>query len=198
MIGEEVRRRREGLNLTGAQLAARAGMAPSAISQIETGKRTPSSASVIKLAEALGAEVGDLYPKKVQAPLPLEPDGGALLERVLDAARRDEEKDSRALARLGASEGLPQSVSQYEEDRVRAELRAAGFPDELFEDFLWPLVVEANQAARLKERVEELEARDTPPTGPSRRVRFSGGPSWGESAADPTEAEAPTSEVESR
>ena len=72
MIGDEVRRRREELGLTGAQLAARAGMAPSAVSQIETGKRIPSSASVIKLAEALGVEVGDLYPKKAQAPLPLE------------------------------------------------------------------------------------------------------------------------------
>ncbi len=68
MIGEEVRRRREGLGLTGAQLAARAGMAPSAVSQIETGKRTPSSASVMKLATALGVEVGALYPKG-QAPL---------------------------------------------------------------------------------------------------------------------------------
>jgi len=69
MIGEEVRRRREGLGLTGAQLAERAGMAPSAVSQIETGKRSPSSASVIKLAAALGVEVGALYPKG-QAPLP--------------------------------------------------------------------------------------------------------------------------------
>ena len=72
MIGDEVRRRREGLGLTGAQLAARAGMAPSAVSQIETGKRIPSSASVIKLAEALGVEVGDLYPKNLAPPLPLE------------------------------------------------------------------------------------------------------------------------------
>jgi transcriptional regulator with XRE-family HTH domain len=71
MIGEEVRRRREGLGLTGAQLATRAGMAPSAVSQIETGKRTPSSASVVKLAYALGVEVGQLYPKE-QARLPLE------------------------------------------------------------------------------------------------------------------------------
>jgi transcriptional regulator with XRE-family HTH domain len=63
MIGEEVKRRREELGLTGAQLAAKAGMAPSAVSQIETGKRTPSSASVMKLAAALSVEVGDLYPK---------------------------------------------------------------------------------------------------------------------------------------
>jgi transcriptional regulator with XRE-family HTH domain len=62
-IGEEIRRRREEQGLTGVQLAEKAGMAPSAVSQIETGKRTPNSASVVKLAAALGCEVGDLYPK---------------------------------------------------------------------------------------------------------------------------------------
>jgi len=66
MIGEEIRRRRKERELTIEQLAARAGMAPSAISQIETGRRSPHSASVIKLAEALGCEVGDLYPKAPQ------------------------------------------------------------------------------------------------------------------------------------
>ncbi len=71
MIGEEVRRRREDLGLTGAQLAERSGMAPSAISQIETGRRIPSSTSVIKLAAALGIDPGALFPK-VQAQLPLE------------------------------------------------------------------------------------------------------------------------------
>jgi transcriptional regulator with XRE-family HTH domain len=70
MIGEEIRGRREALGLTGAQLAARAGMAPSAVSQIETGKRMPSSTSVIKLATALEVDVGDLFPK-VQSALPL-------------------------------------------------------------------------------------------------------------------------------
>ena len=69
MIGEAVRRRREELSLTGAQLAEKAGMAPSAVSQIETGKRTPISSSVVKLAAALGVEVGDLFPKG-QASLP--------------------------------------------------------------------------------------------------------------------------------
>ncbi len=69
MIGKRVRHRREELGLTGAQLAARAGMAPSAVSQIETGKRTPSSTSVVKLASALNMEVASLFPKE-QAPLP--------------------------------------------------------------------------------------------------------------------------------
>jgi transcriptional regulator with XRE-family HTH domain len=63
MIGEEIRRRRKEQGLTIPQLAAKAGMAPSAISQIETGKRSPHSASVIKLAAALECEVADLYPR---------------------------------------------------------------------------------------------------------------------------------------
>jgi transcriptional regulator with XRE-family HTH domain len=88
MIGEEVRRRREEMGLTGAQLAARAGMAPSAVSQIETGKRTPSSASVIKLASALGAEVGDLYPVG-EAPLPFDDSAATEMEATLDAIREN-------------------------------------------------------------------------------------------------------------
>ncbi len=84
MIGEEVRRRRKELGLTGAQLAERAGLAPSAVSQIETGRRTPSSASVLKIAEGLGVGVGELYPK-VQPRLPLETDGVSV---GLDAIER--------------------------------------------------------------------------------------------------------------
>jgi transcriptional regulator with XRE-family HTH domain len=69
MIGERVRRKREQIGLTGAQLAERAGMAPSAVSQIETGRRSPSATSVMKLAEALGVEAGDLFPKAAQPSL---------------------------------------------------------------------------------------------------------------------------------
>ncbi len=106
MIGEEVRRRREELGLTGAQLAERAGLAPSAVSQIETGKRTPSSASVLKLAEGLGVEVGELYPKKAQASLPLE------------AARRSEDESlGRAEPRYTAFEAFGRALAfGWEED----------------------------------------------------------------------------------
>jgi transcriptional regulator with XRE-family HTH domain len=104
-IGEEIRRRREEQKLTGFQLALKAGMAPSAVSQIETGKRTPSSTSVFKLAEALGVEVGELYPK-AQAPLPFENSGEldeqrrasdelpfrTLLENLIDEGEQLEEK----------------------------------------------------------------------------------------------------------
>ena len=85
MIGEEVRRRREELGLTGAQLALRADMAPSAVSQIETGKRTPNSTSVIKLAAALGVEVADLFPKG-QVQLPFEYPVPDSLEEALEWA----------------------------------------------------------------------------------------------------------------
>jgi transcriptional regulator with XRE-family HTH domain len=120
MIGEEVRRRREALGLTGAQLAARAGLAPSAVSQIETGKRTPSSASVIKLAAALGVEVGDLYPKG-QAPLPeMQEYVDVLIERGFPAKQiaawlaqdeRDEEFIARELEKMSRKDLLEQIMA---------------------------------------------------------------------------------------
>src|SRR5215212_4058909 len=81
-VGEQIRRRREDKGWTGLQLAVKAGMAPSAVSQIETGKRNPNSASLVKLASALGVDVGDLYPK-AQAPLPLEEETLMARPRVL-------------------------------------------------------------------------------------------------------------------
>ena len=84
MIGQEVRRRREELGLTGAELAARSGLSPGAVSQIENGKRTPGSTTVMKLAQGLGVEVADLFPKKAQAPLFRElPDSAIQEERRL-------------------------------------------------------------------------------------------------------------------
>ena len=50
-------------------LAGAAGMGVSGVSQIETGARNPSAATLAKIAEALGVEVADLFPKG-QAPLP--------------------------------------------------------------------------------------------------------------------------------
>lgn len=77
------------MGLTGAQLAAKAGMAPSAVSQIETGKRSPSAASIVKLAGALGVPEGDLFPRPTQA---------SLAEGEMEAALREAE-DSMYLLR---------------------------------------------------------------------------------------------------
>ena len=70
-VGQEVKRLREARGWIQAKLAVEAGMAPSAVNQIENGKRSPSASSLNKLAQALEVEVADLFPKE-QAPLPLE------------------------------------------------------------------------------------------------------------------------------
>lgn len=63
-VGQEVKRLREARGWIQAKLAVEAGMAPSAVNQIENGKRSPSANSLNKLAGALGVEVADLFPKR--------------------------------------------------------------------------------------------------------------------------------------
>ncbi len=64
----EVRRLREERGWKQTELAFHAGLTPSVISQIENGKRDPSARTMRKLAEGLGVEVADLFPK-AEAPL---------------------------------------------------------------------------------------------------------------------------------
>src|SRR5215207_9531912 len=59
---QEVRRLRKEKGWTQTELAFYSSLAPSVISQIETGKRNPSAGTLTKLAEALGVEVRDLFP----------------------------------------------------------------------------------------------------------------------------------------
>jgi transcriptional regulator with XRE-family HTH domain len=68
-VGAQIRRLRKAQGWTVAQLAVYAGMSPSAVSQIETGHRSPTAGSMSKLAEALGVEVRDFFPLE-QVPLP--------------------------------------------------------------------------------------------------------------------------------
>jgi transcriptional regulator with XRE-family HTH domain len=67
-VGQQIRRLREGKGWNQAELAVYAGIGPSGVSQIETGKRNPSAATLQKIAEALGVEISDLFPN-VEAPL---------------------------------------------------------------------------------------------------------------------------------
>ena len=53
-------RRHRGLTL--GELADRAGIAPSYLSEIETGRKPGSVAALGKLAEALGVELDDVAP----------------------------------------------------------------------------------------------------------------------------------------
>ncbi len=68
-VGGEIKRRRDELDWSQPQLAVRAGVAVSAVSQIENGRRSPNVGTLEKIAGALGVEVADLFPK-VRAPLP--------------------------------------------------------------------------------------------------------------------------------
>lgn len=60
-LGENLRRLRTEAEQTQEQLAARAGVHRTVISQLETGDREPRATTILKLAGALGAHPGDLF-----------------------------------------------------------------------------------------------------------------------------------------
>jgi transcriptional regulator with XRE-family HTH domain len=106
----EVKRLRQKREWNQTELAYHAGLAPSVISQIENGKRDPSARTLRKLADALGVEVGDLFPK-AQAPLPLDSPGDVADDPVGAA------KMIRALAGMAAemAGAWNQDVDFYEQ-----------------------------------------------------------------------------------
>jgi len=60
--------------LTQAQLGKRSGIAPASISHFETGQRTPSLDSLVKLADALAVSVDVLLGRvAVDAPAQIDP-----------------------------------------------------------------------------------------------------------------------------
>jgi transcriptional regulator with XRE-family HTH domain len=59
-VGQEVRRRRQGLDLTVAQLAERSGLSRAMLTQVELGQANPSLMTVDKLARALGVDFATL------------------------------------------------------------------------------------------------------------------------------------------
>jgi transcriptional regulator with XRE-family HTH domain len=165
-VGREIRRLREEKGWSQAKLAGAADMGVSGISQIETGARNPSAVTLTKIADALEVSVADLFPKG-QPRLPdfeeQSRNAEELLSKAQEVARRDEEKSAQAGNRLLASQGVLRStdITDFEEDRFRAELRARGFPDEYFEGFIWPLVVEnmrlKEKNALLRDQIKERE-----------------------------------------
>jgi transcriptional regulator with XRE-family HTH domain len=67
-LGSEIRRLREEHGWTQNQLSVYAGVSQPTVNQIETGKRNPSTATLVKLAKALDVEVSDLFPKAPALP----------------------------------------------------------------------------------------------------------------------------------
>jgi CheY-like chemotaxis protein/DNA-binding XRE family transcriptional regulator len=70
-FGAEVKRRRTGLGLSQEQLAEHADLHRTYVSDVESGKRNPSLASIDRLARALGASLGSVF-----AALEAETNGG--------------------------------------------------------------------------------------------------------------------------
>ena len=60
-IGVNIRRRREEARLTLTQLASHANLTKGALSKIETGKGSPAIATVLRIAEALGTTLAELF-----------------------------------------------------------------------------------------------------------------------------------------
>lgn len=138
-VGAEIRRLREQRGWTGAQLAVYAGMAPSAVSQIETGRRNPNTGSLAKIAKALDVEVVDLFPK-AQAPRPLDEElivsRAEIREWLHDRGHKSEEEFLEWARALGADTDDEEEVLQAIDDGVqelilkRSEiLRALRKPD---------------------------------------------------------------------
>lgn len=65
--GERIRSRREAKGLKQSALAEAIGTSQQRISQWEQGDRRPPDAVRLKLAEALGTTVADLFPYEVAA-----------------------------------------------------------------------------------------------------------------------------------
>jgi transcriptional regulator with XRE-family HTH domain len=160
-ISERIRDARKAAGLTQEVVARRADLSMNMVSRLELGKiQDPHYSTLSGIAHALGTTVAELVGEGEPVPLGEDPQesGPSLLEKGLDAARRDDAKGTRAINRLAASEGVLEAtgVSGYAEDAFRADLRARNFPDEYFEDFLWPLVVMASRTTRRGEEANVL------------------------------------------
>lgn len=134
----EVKRLRQEREWNQTELAYHAGLAPSVISQIENGKRDPSARTLRKLAEALGVEVGDLFPK-AQAPLPLEPEAVGLT-----AADPSGKLTAAAVLEEIAELWTEQLARGFYDRRTLNKMRMAGF------------VLAANHEAEAREYRETL------------------------------------------
>jgi transcriptional regulator with XRE-family HTH domain len=60
-FGSMVLRRRKELGMTQSDLAQRVGVQPNYIVYLEKGERRPSDRTVLRMADALGIDRGDLY-----------------------------------------------------------------------------------------------------------------------------------------
>ena len=154
-VGREVKRLREAKGWSQTRLAAEADMSVSGISMIENGHRNLSTTTLARLAEALGVEVVDLFPKP-QTPQPSLEDAAqsealqeALAVLFQGLARRGQGIVERSL-RDGPSEALTKEVKEYHNEKS-ALYRIKGRRDIFGRD--------SDELAEAEEAHQEVEAR---------------------------------------
>jgi transcriptional regulator with XRE-family HTH domain len=98
-VGGHIKRLREERGWSQPRLAVEAGVAVSAVSQIENGRRSPNVSTLDKLAEAFGVEVADFFPKARSSSL--EP---SLFNDLEDEQREDAYELARNAARDQATQ----------------------------------------------------------------------------------------------
>jgi transcriptional regulator with XRE-family HTH domain len=185
-VGQRIREARETLGMQRTVLARRVGVAPNTIWRYEAGHNEPSVAMMEKLARELRTEPAEFLRESApsgKASAPPET-GPALLDKLIDAVLQDaEERGQKAINREVASQGVREGadavVSAFAVDKVQAEFREHGIPDELFENYILPL---AARAARV-ERLEHENARLVEEV--ARLQGGAGRPSSREAVADP-------------
>src|SRR5215213_994677 len=102
VLGSRMRERRRERGLSQERLANQAGVTLSAIQRLEAGQVSdPHYSTLTGIAHALGTTVAELVGEKEPVPLGEDPQesGPSLLEKGLDAARRDDAKGTRAINR---------------------------------------------------------------------------------------------------
>jgi transcriptional regulator with XRE-family HTH domain len=153
----EVKRLRQEREWNQTELAYHAGLAPSVISQIENGKRDPSARTLRKLAEALGVEVGDLFPK-AQSPLPFEEAAGrSPEERIATSNSLAKAVESLSVAHRNAFERLAgASAKEIGGLFLQASLTYIG-AEHVAEDGGYSIAAEGDSAA---EREAKRKLRD--------------------------------------
>jgi transcriptional regulator with XRE-family HTH domain len=148
-VGQVIRQMREERGWNQAKLGVLSGTGPSGISQIETGRRNPSAATLERIAKALEVEVRELFPL-AQAPLPLDvPAGGAgspklSLNDVIADLRRTTARNEGFLAIQQALDGFCEGWEKRlaEGDFDKAAIEEAGRTIKFF----WPAVTAAADA----------------------------------------------------
>ena len=144
-LGERIATLREEQALTQSELAERARISPSTLSQIESGRvPRPHVGTIRKIARALDVEPQDLRrAEELALPKDEGPRGAGQaqastvgefeqkLAHVLEPARADALRESQAASRAIASEGIPQlSIGDIPEAEVAKRFLEEFSPDE--------------------------------------------------------------------